>query len=180
MKNCQCEGCKRSRMPESVGYQPCAGGPYGRNSNGLVALIVIVIVVGLFGFSLFVNPVHAAGLCDDDARVIAGGWSYHIDRSAENETHNAIGLQCDGWSALTFKNSNGDNAFALGREVMPWSRGSISWGGYGGAWFGYFPEQEIAFIPVIAARARWQPAKHFAVSLTSVVAVSTLHLEWSF
>lgn len=140
---------------------------------------IALFVAAVVAVSLIINPAHAADLCDDDLRLIGGGWSHHIS-GADNETHNAMGLQCNGWSAFTFKNSNGDDALAVGREWMPWERGGLSFGGYGGAWFGYFPDSPAAFIPVLAARGRWQPAKHFAVSVTTVIAVSTVHLEWQF
>lgn len=181
MKQCQCEGCKRARMPESVGYQPCAGGPYRDKPNGLAALMVIVVVVGLLGLSLLINPVHAG-----EVRLLGGGWSYHTDRSEYyNEQHHMVGLAWRGWSAIAFENSEpadggesgpGSEAYGIGHEWMYPVGRFVELGGYAGVWTGY--EDWPHGRPVAALRGRFT-LDRFGVSVSTVGVVTTLHLEWA-
>lgn len=127
------------------------------------------------------SPADAGGLCDGDRRLLGGGWSSHaVNASEQNETHRIAGVQCRQWSAFAFKNSNGDDAFAVGREWMPYKRGPLEGGFYAAAWFGYFPDSPAAFIPVGALRGRANLGDRLSVTVSTVLVVTTAHLEFRF
>ena len=107
-----------------------------------------------------------------DCSAMFGGWSYHLDQSAEpNETHSMYGLACKRWSAMTFTNSRYKESYGIGYEKP---LGGV-FSAYGALWTGY-DEYTIAR-PVLAARARLT-AGRLSVVATTAIKVSTLHLEW--
>lgn len=125
--------------------------------------------------ALFLTGFEPAGA---DTRIIAGGWSHHLNSGDYNEDHRAVGVHYNGWSAISFTNSYDDPAVGIGREWMGGRRGAFEGGLYVAAWFGYLPDNQAAFIPVVALRGRWNVTERFAVVASTAVAISTLHLEF--
>lgn len=106
--------------------------------------------------------------------LILGGWSYHLDRSVDwTETHKAIGLSCNRWSAMAFTNSEGSEAYGAGYEY-PLGNGFSA---YAAVWTGY--EGWDYGRPVGGLRYRWQ-AGPLALVATTAVEVSVLHVEVAF
>jgi len=134
------------------------------------ALVGLIIVLAICW-----QPAQAEPLCD---RVIFGGWSYHADREYDyNETHDMIGIQCHGVSAMRFTNSYGDEAYGIGYDWVGYRKGPVELGAYAGVWTGYDDYDYGMPVGGVRARVNVGPA---ALVVTTAVEVSTLHLEWRF
>lgn len=139
----------------------------------LAALIVLFLCMW--------EPSDASEWCNDDLRLLGAGWSFHaVDRKGKNETHDLIGAQCGDWSAFYFQNSQNDPAVAIGREWMPYKRGPFEGGFYAAAWFGYFPDNPVAFVPVGALRGRVNLGERFSLTVSTLAVVTAAHLEFRF
>lgn len=111
--------------------------------------------------------------CD---RLLFGGWSHHTDTSYEyNESHNMIGIQCNSISAMHFSNSYGEESYGIGYDWVGYKAGPIELGAYAGLWSGY--EGYDYGRPVAGVRGKFNVGK-FSIVLTSVVKISTIHLEF--
>ena len=118
----------------------------------------------------------APAIATADCSLLFGGWSYHADRSKEyNETHDMLGIQCNGISAMKFTNSYHREAYGVGYDYVWRSFGRVDVGAYAALWTGY----EEAATPIGGLRARVNVGR-FAVVGTTAGAVSTLHLEYRF
>lgn len=106
--------------------------------------------------------------------LMLGAWSYHLDRTRDwNESHHMVGVTCDRWSAMTFRNSHDRESYGIGYEY-PLS-GAFS--AYAGVWTGY--EDWEYGRPVGGLRARYS-AGRFGLVVTTAIEVTTVHFEVSF
>jgi hypothetical protein len=111
-----------------------------------------------------------------DCSILFGGWSYHADREQDyNETHDMIGVQCRGVSAMKFTNSYDKEAYGVGYDYTWRTFGPVAVGAYAAVWTGY----RDALTPVGGLRARYTIGR-FSVVATTALAVTTAHLEWRF
>lgn len=104
--------------------------------------------------------------CQESMFVSADAWSKHLIGGDFNEHHEAIGLECNQWSMLYFKNSHykagrvGSEArhdkrsIGLGRNIKWRQFGPVHVDGYLAAWTGYYDQgvTNAGIIPVAAPR----------------------------
>lgn len=122
--------------------------------------------------TLLLLPVLASADCS----LMAGGWSYHLDRTVDwNEEHHMVGIACKRWSAMKFTNSHYRESYGVGYEYPLSRHGSLDFSAYAAVWTGY--EDWEYGRPVGGLRARWSIGR-FSVVGTTAVEVNTLHLEW--
>ena len=117
-------------------------------------------------------------LASADCSLMAGGWSYHLDRTVDwNEEHHMVGVQCKRWSAMTFRNSYDRESYGVGYEYPLSQRGNLEYSAYAAIWTGY--EDWEYGRPVGGLRARYRMGR-FAAVVTTAVEVTTLHFEFKF
>lgn len=122
--------------------------------------------------TLLLLPAIAAADCS----LLFGGWSHHADQSnSPNETHDMIGVQCKGISAMKFTNSHYREAYGVGYDYVWRSFGRVDVGAYAALWTGY----DEAVTPIGGIRARVNIGR-FSIVGTTAGAVSTAHFEFSF
>ena len=134
------------------------------------------LIVLLLCFPIYV---HAC----EQSSLIAGGWSHHLSDEDYNEQHNGIGVTCDKWSVMAFENSYYRDAIGVGYETDPFfSYSNFSTSAYIGAWSGYQNKTSLevgGVTPVGGIRGRLNIGR-FGIVVTSVVVVTTIHVEWRF
>ncbi len=158
-------------------------------SNAMRILFFLIIAAGL----LQCADARADRGCDDELFISMDAWSKHHISGEFNEHHEAIGLQCDSWSLLYFKNSyykagrvgskarHDERSLGLGWHYKWREFGPVRVDGYLAAWTGYYDQGVTGegIIPVAAPRISTSiGGLEFALLPTPYVTV--LQVGWRF
>lgn len=109
-----------------------------------------------------------------------GGWSHHFKGGDWNEEHEVLGVEWNGWSAMSFTNSYGEDAVGVAYYHSIESNRRLDYGIYGGVWSGYEEINDTGVIPVVSARATVTVAGPLAVDVYLNPIVSALAIKWRF
>lgn len=117
--------------------------------------------------------------------VLVGGWSKHLITNKYgddtwNETHRAIGFQCQEWAVMAFTNSHNKESYGIGREWTLYQRERLRAGVYGGVWSGYgqLPHTS-SLIPVVSPTVTYSFGRLEARALVNPVVVVG-YFGWRF
>lgn len=149
----------------------------------VVRTTLFALIVGAIGVSCAARA-DAATTCAYKS-VLFGGWSKHLitNRYGDgvwNETHRALGVQCQEWSVIAFTNSHNKESYGVGREWTLYQRDNLRAGIYGGVWSGYgkLPNTS-SLIPVVSPSITYSFGRLEARALINPV-VMVGYFGWRF
>lgn len=148
--------------------------------------LMTVLVISAVCAALYVEHAHSGELCTAGYRSLqVGGWSKHFisnkyGEGSWNETHHAIGLQCNEWSVTSFTNSHGKESYAVGYELVLTQRSNWRGSLYAGGWTGYSDMPHVGVVlPVITPAVTYNYRRLEAHVLVNPI-VSVGYFGWRF
>lgn len=102
---------------------------------------LLTLSLALFTMNSYALEItEVLGYQADEVNIYVGGWSHHLterDNGEDfNESHYMFAIEVDNYVVGTFKNSFGDQTYAVGYNYS-WTRGDFEYGTLLGVSYGY-------------------------------------------